>query len=84
MFVAVLSLLAFEALAGCSGTAKSPEVAGSIRKSLDQAGFKEVTVRQDRDKGVVTHGGKVASANDKATAKSAAKSLLAARWIPTR
>src|SRR5664279_2224219 len=73
--VAALSLLAVGILAGCSGSAKSPEVADSIRKSLDQAGFKNVTVSQDRDKGVVTLGGKVTSENDKSQAESVAKSL---------
>ena len=81
MLVTVLSLLAFGVLAGCSGTAKSPEVADSIRKSLDQAGFKEVTVSQDRDKGVVTLGGKVTSENDKATAESAAKALAGSQVV---
>jgi hyperosmotically inducible protein len=76
MSVVVLALLAVGVLAGCSGTAvKSPEVADNIRKSLDQAGFKDVTVSQDRDKGIVTLSGKVASENDKLQAESLAKSL---------
>jgi len=41
-----------------------------IRKSLDQAGFKDVVVSQDRDKGVVTLGGTVISENDKSQAES--------------
>jgi hyperosmotically inducible protein len=73
--VAVLALLAAGAISGCSGTsAKSPDVSDSIRKSLDQAGFKDVSVSQDRDKGVVTLGGQVGSENDKAQAESLAKS----------
>src|ERR1035437_4919817 len=64
--VAMFALLAVGILAGCSQTAtKSPDVSDSIRKSLDQAGFKDVTVSQDRDKGIVTLGGQVASENDK-------------------
>ena len=60
--VAVLMLFALGSLMSCSGTsAKSPEVADSIRKSLDQAGLKAVSVSQDRDKGVVTLGGHVAA-----------------------
>ena len=56
--VAMLTLLAVGILAGCSGTAaKSPDVSDSIRKSLDQAGLKDVSVSQDRDKGIVTLGG---------------------------
>jgi hyperosmotically inducible protein len=73
--VAVLSLFAGVFLAGCSGTAaKSPDVADSIRKSLDQAGFKDVSISQDRDKGIVTLGGQVASNNDKMQAETIAKS----------
>ena len=63
--VTMLTLLAVGTLAGCSGTPrKSPDVSDSIRKSLDQAGFKDVSVSQDRDKGIVTLGGQVASEND--------------------
>jgi len=79
--VAILSLFALEMLAGCSGTAKSPEVSNSIRKSLDQAGFNNVTVSQDRDKGVVTLGGKVTSENDKSQAESVAKSLAGGQVV---
>jgi hyperosmotically inducible protein len=79
--VALLALLAVGILAGCSGTAKSPEVADSIRKSLDQAGLKAVSVSQDRDKGVVTLGGQVASENDKSQAESIAKSLAGTQVV---
>jgi hyperosmotically inducible protein len=69
-------MLAVAMVAGCSGTAAtSPDVADSIRKSLDQAGFKDVSVSQDRDKGVVTLGGQVTSDGDKSQAESFAKSL---------
>ena len=80
--VNVLALLAAGTLAGCSGTAaKSPEVSDSIRKSLDQAGLKDVSVSQDRDKGIVTLGGQVASENDKAQAESLAKSLAGTQVV---
>ena len=47
----LVGLLAVGILAGCSQTAtKSPDVSDSIRKSLHQAGFKDVTVGQDREK----------------------------------
>jgi hyperosmotically inducible protein len=79
---AMLSLLAVGILVGCSQTStKSPEVSDSIRKSLDQAGFKNVSVSQDRDKGVVTLGGKVTSENDKSQAESLAKSLAAGQVV---
>jgi hyperosmotically inducible protein len=79
--VAILALLTVGILAGCSGTTKSPDVSDSIRKSLDQAGFKDVTVSQDRDKGIVTLGGKVASENDKSQAESLAKSLAGTQVV---
>jgi hyperosmotically inducible periplasmic protein len=80
--VVMVVLLAVGILAGCSQTAtKSPDVSDSIRKSLDQAGFKAVTVSQDRDKGIVTLGGQVASENDKSQAESLAKSLAGAQVV---
>ena len=80
--VAMLTLLAVGVLVGCSGTAgKSPDVADKIRKSLDQAAFKDVTVSQDRDKGIVTLSGQVASDNDKLQAESLAKSLAGAQVV---
>ena len=78
----MLALLAVGILTGCSGTStKSPDVSDSIRKSLDQAGFKDVTVSQDRDKGIVTLGGQVANENDKSQAESLAKSLAGAQVV---
>jgi hyperosmotically inducible protein len=78
----VLALLAAGTVAGCSGTnAQSPEVTDNIRKSLDQAGLKDVTVSQDRDKGVVTLGGQVRSDNDKSQAESLAKSYAGAQVV---
>jgi osmotically-inducible protein OsmY len=69
-------------LAGCSATAtKSPDVSGSIRTSLDQAGFKDVSVSQDREKGVVTLGGHVGADGDKSQAESVAKSFAGAEVV---
>jgi hyperosmotically inducible protein len=80
--VSVIALLAVGALSGCSGTAaKSPDVADNIRKSLDQSGLKDVTVSQDRDKGVVTLGGQVTNNNDKVQAESLAKSFAGAQVV---
>jgi len=74
--VILLTLLAFGAVVGCSRfSAKSPDVSASIRKSLDQAGLKDVSVSQDRDKGIVTLGGQVATDDQKAQAESLAKSF---------
>lgn len=71
----VLALLVFGALSGCSSTPKSPEVAAPIRQALGSAGIKDVSVSQDRDKGVVTLGGHVAGDEEKSQAESIAKSL---------
>jgi hyperosmotically inducible protein len=82
LFFTLLTLLAIGATLGCSGpSAKSPDVSDNIRNSLDQAGFKNVSVNQDRDKGVVTLGGNVTSENDKSQAESLAKSLAGAQVV---
>jgi len=82
LLVAALALLAFGLLSGCSGTtAKSPDVADNIRKSLDQSGFKDVSISQDRDKGIVTLGGQVASENEKLQAEAIAKSFAGAQVV---
>jgi osmotically-inducible protein OsmY len=82
LLVTLLTLFAVGTMAGCWGNStKSPDVSGSIRKSLDQAGLKDVTVNQDRDQGVVTLGGQVASQNDKLQAESLAKSYAGAQVV---
>jgi len=78
----LITVLAAGIMAGCSTTAaKSPDVSDSIRKSLDQAGLKDVSVSQDRDKGVVTLGGQVATDNAKSQAESLAKSFAGAQVV---
>jgi hyperosmotically inducible periplasmic protein len=77
-----LMLLAIGIMVGCTAApTKSPDVSDSIRKSLDQAGLKNVSVSQDRDKGIVTLSGQVASDNEKAQAESVAKSLAGAQVV---
>jgi hyperosmotically inducible periplasmic protein len=69
-------------LLGCSSTpTKSPDVTDSVRRSLDQSGYKDVSVSQDRDKGVVTLAGTVASESDKAQAEALAKSAAAGQVV---
>jgi hyperosmotically inducible periplasmic protein len=72
--LAALPVVMAGAMIGCSDTNKSPDVSDNIRRSLDQAGYKDVSVRQDRDKGVVTLSGTVATESDKSQAESIAKS----------
>jgi osmotically-inducible protein OsmY len=56
-------------------SAKATDVSDSLRASLDQAGLKDVSLRQDRDKGVVTLGGHVKADADKAQVESIAQSI---------
>jgi osmotically-inducible protein OsmY len=79
--LSLLALLVVGLFVGCSTSTKSPDVSDSIRKSLDQAGLKDVTVSQDRDKGVVTLGGHVTAEADKAQAESLAKSIAGEQVI---
>lgn len=74
--------LAFYSLTGCARESnKSPDVSSAVRQSLDQAGFKDVSVDQDRDKGVVTLGGHVASDDAKGQAEAIAKSIAGAQVV---
>ena len=69
-------------MSGCTKTAaKSADVSDSIRTSLDQAGLKNVSVSDDRDKGIVTLSGQVSTDNDKAQAESMARSFAGAQVV---
>ena len=77
-----LTLAAILMLAGCSTTeSKAADVTPSIRKSLDTANFKDVSMAQDRVKGVITLGGQVATDADKAQAEDRAKSLAGTQVV---
>jgi osmotically-inducible protein OsmY len=80
MQLMVAGILAATLFSGCH-TAKAPDVSDNIRKSLDQAGLKDVSVSQDRDKGVLTLGGKVADAGSKSQADSIAKSMAGGQVV---
>jgi len=80
--LASLALLVVGILVGCSQTpTQSPDVSDAIRKSLDQAGLKDVSVAQDREKGVVTLAGHVAAEGDKSQAESIAKSIAGGQVV---
>jgi hyperosmotically inducible protein len=82
LLVIVLTLFAIGTVVGCSRfSANSPDVSDNLRKSLDQAGLKDVSVSQDREKGIVTLGGQVASEDQKAQAESLAKSLAGTQVV---
>jgi len=76
----LLALLAVASLVGCSSR-KSIDVSDSVRTALDQAGLKAVSVTEDRDKGVVTLGGNVATEDAKAQAESIAKSIATGQVV---
>lgn len=79
ILVTVIVLMTF---AGCSATSvKSADVTDSIRASLDDADLKEVSVSQNRDKGVVTLTGRVESQNNKATAGAIANALAGTQVV---
>jgi osmotically-inducible protein OsmY len=77
-----LAMVVIGALAGCSmKSARSADVSGGIRTSLDQAGLKAVSVTEDHDKGVVTLGGNVTAAADKSQAESIGKSMAGGQVV---
>jgi hyperosmotically inducible protein len=77
-----LLALAIGLTLACSGRpSKAPDVTGDIRHSLEQAGLNEVSVSQDRDRGVVTLTGKVATDDEKARAESIARSLAGSEVV---
>jgi hyperosmotically inducible protein len=80
--LSLVAALLVGVLAGCSTTStQAADVSSSIRTSLDQAGLKDVSIDQDRDKGVVTLGGHVAGESDKSRAESIAKSLAGVQVV---
>ena len=82
ILLSVMALFTIGTLSGCKTTgAPSPDVSATVRKSLDQAGLKDVTVNQDRDKGIVTLGGEVASADQKTQAEALAKSFAGTQVV---
>jgi hyperosmotically inducible periplasmic protein len=61
-------------LTGCSSTSANARVEDDIRQSLKAGGLNEVSVSQDREKGVITLTGTVPSDGDKARADQIARS----------
>jgi hyperosmotically inducible protein len=70
-------LMAFSIAAAlaCSSQHRAPDVSSNVRNALNQAGFNDVSVSQDRDKGVVTLTGKVSTDDDRAKAESITRSI---------
>jgi osmotically-inducible protein OsmY len=81
-YLSVLAVVVVGTLAGCSTAAtQAADVSDIIRKNLDQAGLKDVTEKQDRDKGVVTLGGHVPVDSDKLQAESIARGLAGSQVV---
>jgi len=67
---------------GCSSTsANAPRVDNVVLEYLKAGGFEDVSVSQDRAKGVVTLTGKVATDDDKARAEAIAESASAGQVV---
>jgi hyperosmotically inducible protein len=80
--LASVALLTAGLLFGCGASQpKFPDVKDNVRKSLDDAGLKDVTVSQDQTLGVVTIGGAVPSNDDKERAESITKSAAAGQVV---
>jgi len=78
----ILLMVCVGTMCGCSTMEqKAPDVTNQIRSSLDQAGLKDVSVTQDRDKGVVTLKGTTTTDTDKAQAESIAKSIASTEVV---
>jgi hyperosmotically inducible protein len=78
----MLVFLTIGTLSGCSNSSTtSPDVTSNIRTALDQAGLKDVSVSQDRDKGVVTLTGNTASEADKSQAEAITRSIAGAQVV---
>ena len=77
----LLVILAMTFAFACANKAKAPDVSSSIRQALDQAGLRDVSVNQDRDKNVVTLTGNVATDNERTQAESIARSIAGTQVV---
>lgn len=75
LIAALTALFLLVGIIGCSQQkANAPSYKDSVKQALDNAGYKDVDVDEDRDKGVLTLKGKVGTEEDKTAAEQAAKS----------
>ena|SRR5579871_4058978 len=74
IYTALLGITLFTT--ACSTADKAPDVTGNVRGALSGPELKDVSVSQDRDRGVVTLAGHVASEEDKARAGFLAKPVI--------
>lgn len=82
LFSPLLAVMVVGTLVACSKTsAKTADVSDVTKTQLEQAGYKDVSVSQDRDKGVVTLGGHVKADGDKSQAEAIARSVAAGQVV---
>jgi len=67
------ALLGAGLLAGCATQPKAPAISDKVSNDIKQAGIQDVSVSQDRDKGVVTLKGNVPTPDQKAQAQQIAQ-----------
>jgi osmotically-inducible protein OsmY len=79
--VAGILALGLILLTGCSAPTKAPDVTGTIKDSLRDAGLRDVSVSQDRDKAVITLSGNVAEESDKVRAGEIARSAAGSQVV---
>jgi len=80
--LALSALIVAGTLGGCAASpTKSADISDGLRHSLDDAGLKDVSVSQDRDKGVVTLGGHVSADGAKSQAESIARSMAGGQVV---
>ena len=80
-FSGALALVLLLALGVACTSRNNASVKDTVKKSLEQADLKDVTVTEDRDKNLVTLGGTVHSDEAKQRAGEVAKSAAAGRVI---
>ena len=78
--ISLIALLA-AGITGCSQSNQAPDVTETIRKSMTAPELKDVSVHQDREKGVVTLGGHVAAEGDKMEAEAIAKPIAGGQVV---
>ena len=73
LIAALLAVFILAGIIGCSQQkANAPSYKDSVKQALDNAGFKNVDVDEDRDKGVIRLQGKVSTEQEKAAAEEKA------------
>ncbi len=77
-----LTVFVISVASGCTNhSTKAPDVTASIRQALDQAGLKDVSESQDRNKNLISLTRKVANDNDKMQAESIARSMAGTQVV---